>query len=175
MLENTYRLRGRRGGVKTKLDEARKRHNIPVHYTSCTKRSKFEYSNSNTKGVNFSNLIKIPICKDNNNQTVPHFVPRVMLSNVMSLTPKLDEVSEFLLRKKIDIGFITESWLKDRINDSIVKISGFNLIRKDRSSHEHGGVCIYLKDQIKYTIPENLQCCREHEVLWLKIHLNVIH
>ena len=115
MLENSYRLRGRRGGVKTKLDEARKRHNIPVHYTSCTNRFKFEYSNSNIKGVNFSNLIKIPISKDNNNQTVPHFVPRVMLSNVMSLTPKLDEVSEFLLRKKIDIGFITETWLKDRV------------------------------------------------------------
>ena len=53
MLENSYRLRGRRGGVKTKLDEARKRHNIPVHYTSCTNMFKFEYSNSNIKELTF--------------------------------------------------------------------------------------------------------------------------
>ena len=99
-----------------------------------------------------------------------HFVPSIMLSNPMSLQPKLSEVEEFLLRKNIQIGCFVESWLKPHISDTVVNIEGYNIVRKDRLSHDHGGVCVYIKEDIKYQIVEELMCCDVHEVLWIKLN-----
>ena len=41
-----------------------------------------------------------------------HYVPKLMVSNVMSLAPKSDEGQEFLPRSDISLAFITETWLK---------------------------------------------------------------
>ena len=38
-----------------------------------------------------------------------HYVPKLMVSNVMSREPKIDEVQEFLLRSDISLAFITET------------------------------------------------------------------
>ena len=88
----------------------------------------------------------------------------------MSLQPKLSEVEEFLLRKNIQIGCFVESWLKPHISDTVVNIEGYNIVRKDRLSHDHGGVCVYIKEDIKYQIVEELMCCDVHEVLWIKLN-----
>ena len=61
-------------------------------------------------------------------------VPRICVSNVRSLAPKIDEVSEFLLRHQIDLAFITETWLKESIDDSVVSISGYCVFRRDRKT-----------------------------------------
>ena len=42
-------------------------------------------------------------------------VPTIMLANVMTLAPKMDEVSEFILRRNTNLAFITETWLKDSV------------------------------------------------------------
>ena len=42
-------------------------------------------------------------------------VPTIMLANVMSLAPKMDEVSEFILRHNTSLAFITETWLKNSL------------------------------------------------------------
>ena len=104
------------------------------------------------------------------NQVPYNFAPRIMLSNTMSLAPKLVEIQEFLLRKRVDIGLITETWLNDNISDSFAHIDGYNLHRKDRLIKQHGGVCIYLRDGIMYEVPENLNCCQDHEIFWLKLN-----
>lgn len=54
-------------------------------------------------------------------------VPKLMLSNVISLVPKTDEVSEFIVRNKINLAFIIETCLKEIESDSIVNIPGFFL------------------------------------------------
>ena len=74
------------------------------------------------------------------------YVPKLMLANVMSLVPKMDEVREFLQRNKICLAFITETWLKESIPESVVNIPGFTIIRRDRVVNNHGGVCVYIKD-----------------------------
>ena len=162
-----YPKRGRRAGVKTRAEEARKQFNIPVISSPC-----FQYANLHlTRGVNFNNLVAVSKTKPSHqNRASVHFVPRVMLANTMSLVPKLDEVQELLLRLNVQVGCIVESWLKQHINDSVVNTDGYNIVRKDRSSHEHGGVCIYIQDHIKFEIPENLQCCNDHEIIWLKLN-----
>ena len=75
-----------------------------------------------------------------------HYVPKLMVSNVMSLAPTIDEVQEFLLRSDISLAFYTEAWLKETVADSAVHIPGYTIIRKDRMVNNHGGVCFYLRD-----------------------------
>ena len=41
-------------------------------------------------------------------------------------------------------------------------------MRKDHLSHDHGEV--YIKEDIKYQIVEELMCCDVHEVLWIKLN-----
>ena len=159
--------RTRRAGVKTRTEEARKSFAIEVVSPSPRQR---HYANLSQRGVNSNNLITVDVLmKQPSRYAKFNFVPTIMLSNTMSLVPKLDEVQEFLSRNNIDIGFITETWLKDRVCDSIIDIPNYNIFRKDRISSEHGGVCVYVKDSIKYEVPDILHCCDQHEVLWIKL------
>ena len=52
-----------------------------------------------------------------------------MLANVMSLVPKIDEVTEFIVRNKINLSLITETWLKESVPDSVIDIPGFTLLQ----------------------------------------------
>ena len=65
-----------------------------------------------------------------------------MLTNVMSLVPKLVEVHEFINRNDVDLACITETWLKNEIPDSVVDIPDYTIIRRDRQTDVHGGVFI---------------------------------
>ena len=94
--------------------------------------------------ANFTNLINIPLTKSAAPSYKTDFVPCVMLSNTMSLAPKMDEVQEFIIRNSVDIGFITETWLGERVADFVVSIPNYNIFRKDRSFQQHGGVCMYV-------------------------------
>ena len=84
--------------------------------------------------------------ESNNNNQPTRNVPKIMLANVMSLAPKITAVAEFAVRKDIDLVCITETWLKERIADSVVEIPNYSIIRLDRQVVEHGGVCLYVKD-----------------------------
>jgi hypothetical protein len=91
-----------------------------------------------------------------------------MLSNVMSLVPKIDEVNEFIIRNEINLALITETWLKESVSDSVIDIPNFTLLRRDRTSQNHGGVCAYIREsQYKYKRLDDLNCCDDHECLWI--------
>jgi hypothetical protein len=95
----------------------------------------------------------------------PQFVPTLLLSNTMSLAPKIDEIAFTIQQNDIQIAFFTETWLKDSIADDPIAISGYQLFRLDRQNKQHGGVCLYVKNTIEsktLSILEN----HEHEVLW---------
>jgi hypothetical protein len=62
------------------------------------------------------------------------FVPSVLLSNVMSLAPKIDEIQHCVVHANFGLVCLTETWLKDCIQDEVVSISGFNIVRLDRKS-----------------------------------------
>jgi hypothetical protein len=87
-------------------------------------------------------------CNDGNRMFVPSFI----LSNVMSLSPKIDEVRLVIKKTGVDIAVFTETWLKHVIPDTVVHIPGYNIIRKDRVERTHGGVCVYVQNQIKVEI-----------------------
>ena len=112
-----------------------------------------------------------PVCNalSNSNRSMHYFAPRIMISNVMSLVPKITEVSEFILRNQVSLAFITETWLKSSVCVSLIDIPGYSVLRKDRSNESHGGICLYLKDA-NYKRLDDLSCCNDHEVLWDKLH-----
>ena len=103
--------------------------------------------------------------------TNPVWTPKVstiILANVMSLAPKMDEVSEFILRHNVNLAFIKETWLKNSVSDGVVRIPGFALVRKDRKVIDHGGVCAYIQEEnFGYKQLKDLNCCEDHESLWL--------
>ena len=84
------------------------------------------------------------------------FVPTLLLSNVMSLVPKIDELHEVINSNDIDIACITETWLRNHIDDNIVTLSEFRLVRFDRSTSQHGRVCMYVKNDIQCKILRDL-------------------
>ncbi len=103
-----------------------------------------------------------------------YFVPTLCLTNVMSLAPKIDELRVFLQHDKIDICCITETWLKDTIDYNVINIQNYQLLRKDRIHAQHGGVALYVKDNIKLDrLYEYEHANNNHiEVLWCKVRFS---
>ena len=57
--------------------------------------------------------------------------------------------------KKPDLIFVTETWLTQNIPDSLIRLSNYTLLRKDRiamdtngQTRRGGGVAIYIKNVI---------------------------
>ena len=71
----------------------------------------------------------VDILSDRNSKVMTTKVPNIMLANVMSLVPKIDEVTELIVRNKINLSLITEIWLKESVPDSVIDIPGFTLLQ----------------------------------------------
>ena len=136
--------------------------NIPVRISP----RRIHYGRGISLGQNGCNLVSIKISKNVFPSTVK--VPKLMLTNVRSLAPKMDEISYFMLHNHVDLAFITETWLRESIPDSIIHTPGYTVFRRDRIRGNHGGVCIYVKaDQLrKFKQISHIICCDDHEILW---------
>ena len=115
-----------------------------------------------------TNLLNIQADKTANSLSTrtPEFAPSILLLNVMSLAPKIDEIRLFTPQRNFDLIFLTETWLRDSVGDNIVALPNYNLIRRDRTSGVHGGVCLYSKDSINI---KRLYALEDpsFEVLWI--------
>ena len=96
------------------------------------------------------------------------YVPSLFVSNVMSLPPKGDELRHAVMYATLDLVCITESWLKRHIHDKVVAPDSYNIIRRDRSETEHGGVCMCINNTVKFTVVDDLDDS-SFEVLWIQI------
>ena len=69
--------------------------------------------------------------------------------NVQSIVPKLDLLSTELF--DFDILSFSETWLNPSVSLNVLHIQSFNKPeRKDRVGDSHGGVLVYVKDNIHY-------------------------
>ena len=66
----------------------------------------------------------------------------------MSLVSKMDEISAFISEKNLDLLFLTETWLRNTVEDTHMLLP-YNLMRRDRTIGHHGSVCFYSKESIK--------------------------
>ena len=98
-----------------------------------------------------------------------HFVPSIILANVMSLSPKIDEIRLYVQDHVPNIMCFTETWLKDTVENSVIHIRNYTLVRKDRIYAQHGGVCLYIKDTIPFTVLREYERDISIEVLWCKL------
>ncbi|EDO26094.1 predicted protein [Nematostella vectensis] len=158
--------RGRRAGMQVKARELYRRHYIdkvrPRPMDREAKRPSSAHNPNNCVQVSTTNSIqKTPI-------SLNAFVPALLLSNVRSLAPKIDEVREAISNANLDLACITETWLRNHIHNNVIAVSGYNLVRRDRTKDQHGGVCIFIKDSIKYQVLEDLMD-DEFEVLWIQL------
>ena len=136
-------------------------HNITVRITNRSFNKSYKIP-SRTHG----NLITVSSKTQNENKKT--FVPKIFLTNTMSLTPKIDEVSCFMKIHNPDAACITETWLHGSIDESCLYIDGYNFIFKNRSVGCHGGVGLYIKNSISFECLDHLQ----HpllEVLWVRL------
>ena len=119
-------------------------------------------------GHNPKNCIAVQIKPQESFKASNLFVPSVLLSKVMSLSPKIDELREVAKQIEVDLTCITETWLQSHIHDNVVEIYAYNIVRRDRYQGDHGGVFIYVKNAIKYELLSAL-ANNDHEVIWLKL------
>ena len=68
-----------------------------------------------------------------------------------------------------DIMCLTETWLKDTVESSVIHITNYTLVRKDRIYAQHGGVCLYIKESIPFTVLREYERDISIEVLWCKL------
>ena len=66
--------------------------------------------------------------------------------NVQSLSNKVDLIQSEL--SNFDIICLTETWLDQRTIDDDLALNGFNLHRRDRPGDHHGGICVYVNQNI---------------------------
>lgn len=119
---------------------------------------------------NRCNLVEIPTASLKKNESKNFaYVPTFFLSNVMSLAPKIDEVRDVVRRGNYQFMGIVETWLQNHIHDNVINIHGYNLIRRDRINGQHGGVCMYIENSIKFKEIKDISNDL-FEVLWISMY-----
>ena len=70
--------------------------------------------------------------------------PSLLLSNIRSLSNKMDELRYLFSVYKPGCVAITETWLSEDIPDDLYLVHNYDFFRKDRCGRVGGGVCIWL-------------------------------
>jgi hypothetical protein len=78
-----------------------------------------------------------------------------MYFNAKSILNKRDELMIRIGLEKPGIIGVTETWLNESIDDSVIAIPGFKICRRDRSDSSKtrgGGVLFYVKEDIQIEV-----------------------
>ena len=78
--------------------------------------------------------------------------------NITSLFKHIDELRVFLNDQNIHVLAINETRLNECIFDQELKVQGYDIIRRDRSTNGRfrGGVCFYIRSNISYSVRTDL-------------------
>ena len=106
-----------------------------------------------------------PVITDYPTKSRSVFGLSLMLANTMSLAPKIDEVRSTILDLKPNLGFFTETWLRDTVSGNQLHVPGYSFIFRNRTTDFHGGIGLYIENSIKYRSLDHLQD-PEFEALW---------
>lgn len=75
--------------------------------------------------------------------------------NIRSILPKLINIKECIKLNNFDILAVSESWLSEQTPDEVVNIDGYRLVRRDRSRGRGGGVLLYIRSSIKFSVVDD--------------------
>ena len=93
-------------------------------------------------------------------------LPTFLLTNVRSLTNKMDDFEAVVRLNNPDVVCVTETWLSEDIPSEAVSMNGFSLFRKDRN-RQGGGVACYVKCDVACTRLQSFDV-PGLETLWLQ-------
>ena len=98
---------------------------------------------------------------------------KVIHLNARSLKNRvnLHQIREFTQEHKPDIIAISESWLNSTVTNAEIEIEGFKVIRLDRLHKIGGGMCGYVRSNIKSFKIKHLSTISENNFhqLWLRL------
>ena len=165
------RYRGKRAGRLVKLRENCQKY--PIHAAQPSESRRTLSNSIFTRHRNLLNFIRVVASKPSGSTELVRdsqrvYVPSFFLSNVMSLAPKIDELHCIIKNANLDFLCIVETWLQSHIHDNAVALQGYNIIRRDRIDMIHGGVCMFIKNTLKFTVLEDLEEA-DFEALWIKM------
>jgi hypothetical protein len=119
---------------------------------------------------NYSNLVKIRTMKTQQPKS-PHF--KLVHLNIRSLrnTAHLTQLKEFLSKTKTEALTLSETWLNTTITNAEIFIEGYTLYRQDRLNKRGGGVCAYIRNDIKVSKLKEISSVSENyfHQLWLML------
>ena len=90
--------------------------------------------------------------------------------NVCSLTRKVREVQQLMASRGIHSLGLAEPWLNGDNSDGEVRVSHFDIHRRDRPESQGGGVAIYCHNSIRSIRRRDLEV-PEIELMWLEVRL----
>jgi hypothetical protein len=70
-----------------------------------------------------------------------------------------------------DFVSLVETWMQNHIHDNVIAIDGYHVIRRDRQEGQHGGVCMYIKNSIVFSVLDELSVT-PFEVFWIDLRPN---
>lgn len=121
-----------------------------------------------------SNLITVELVNNISTSTCKPSLPSILITNVRSLMPKVDELDVIAQANAVDIVTVTETWLTNEIPDEAPSISNYNFFRKDRHNLMKscgGGVGIYIHNSHPAKRLYDFEC-HDIESLWVSIRPN---
>ena len=83
-------------------------------------------------------------------------IPSILVCNIRSLAPKIDELGCVINLNSADLICVTETWLSEKICDSYVSLANFCLFRKNRTTRG-SGIAMYVKSSIQCKILDILK------------------
>lgn len=89
--------------------------------------------------------------------------------NVQSIVNKIDILESEL--RNFDVICITETWLDQRTSDDILTIKDFKLYRRDRAGDNHGGICVYVRQNIHSNRRNDLELPTV-ECIWVEVSIH---
>ena len=94
-------------------------------------------------------------CGNENRNKFSRF--KIMFLNIFSLLPHLDELCLLVDSEKPHIMCVNETKLDDSIDDSLIQLDDYVIVRKDRNIYG-GGVALYIHQNIQFEPKRELMC-----------------
>ena len=81
----------------------------------------------------------------------------------------MQELKCYIYELDPDFVMITESWASDLIDDVVLKLQGYNIMRKDRQRKKGGGCILYCKSYLTAVMDSELTNFNDTEAVWCNL------
>jgi len=110
-------------------------------------------------------------CQDHRAQSNLPSVPSLYVLNATALTKPhaVEQLADDISNHGSDVAVVTETHCKTKHMDSVLRIPGYTLNRRDRLRRRSGGVAIYVRDTIQTIVWTSSVDDRAFELHWQKI------